>query len=126
MKAKAEISLGTKPSTLADGVFDQIRTAIIEGELEPGAKINEPQLSKQYGISRGPLREAIRRLEGCKLVEIKPNIGANIVSLNISQINEINEFNSLSNKKTMNTNIELIINNALLAGVLAYYFNLIN
>ena len=91
MKAKAEFSLGAKPSTLADGVFDRIRTAIIEGELEPGSKINEPQLSKQYGISRGPLREAIRRLEGCKLVEIKPNIGANIVSLNISQIIEIYE-----------------------------------
>ena len=80
-----------KPSTLADDVFDRIRTAIVKGELAPGSKINEPQLSRQYGISRGPLREAIRRLEGCKLVEIKPNIGANIVHLDISQIIEIYE-----------------------------------
>lgn len=80
-----------KLSTLADEVFDQIRTAIVKGELAPGSKINEPQLSKQYGISRGPLREAIRRLEGCKLVEIKPNIGANIISLKISQLIEIYE-----------------------------------
>jgi DNA-binding GntR family transcriptional regulator len=80
-----------KSSTLADDVFDQIRTSIVKGELAPGSKINEPQLSKQYGISRGPLREAIRRLEGCKLVEIKPNIGANVVSLNISQLIEIYE-----------------------------------
>ena len=76
----------TKPSTLADDVFDQIRNAIVKGELAPGSKINEPQLSRQYGISRGPLREAIRRLEGCKLVEIKPNVGANIIYLSISQI----------------------------------------
>ena len=80
-----------KTSTLADSVFDQLRTAIVKGELAPGSKVNEPQLSKQYGISRGPLREAIRRLEGCKLVEIKPNVGAKVVSLNIVQALEIYE-----------------------------------
>ena len=80
-----------KSSTLADSVFAQLRTAIVKGELAPGSKVNEPQLSKQYGISRGPLREAIRRLEGCKLVEIKPNVGAKVVSLNIVQALEIYE-----------------------------------
>ena len=79
------------PSTLADSVFKQLRIAIVKGELPPGSKVNEPQLSKQYGISRGPLREAICRLEGCKLVEITPNIGAKVVSLNIRQIIEIYE-----------------------------------
>ena len=80
-----------KTSTLADSVFDQIRTAIVKGELAPGSKVNEPQLSQQYGISRGPLREAIRRLEGCKLVEITPNVGAKVVSLNSQQVIEIYE-----------------------------------
>lgn len=80
-----------KTSTLADSVFDQLRTAIVKGELAPGSKVNEPQLSKQYGISRGPLREAIRRLEGCKLVEIRPNTGAKVVSLNKEQALEIYE-----------------------------------
>jgi DNA-binding GntR family transcriptional regulator len=81
----------SKSSTLADSVFDQIRSAIVKGELVPGSKVNEPQLSKQYGISRGPLREAIRRLEGCKLVEITPNLGAKVISLNESQAIEIYE-----------------------------------
>ena len=81
----------TSPTTLADNVFNQMRTAIVKGELAPGSKINEPQLSRQYGISRGPLREAIRRLEGCKLVEITPNIGAKVISLNSSQTIEIYE-----------------------------------
>lgn len=81
----------SKTSTLADTVFDQLRTAIVKGELLPGSKVNEPQLSKQYGISRGPLREAIRRLEGCKLVEITPNVGARVVSLNREQAIEIYE-----------------------------------
>ncbi len=83
--------IGLKTSTLADTVFDQIRTAIVKGELPPGSKVNEPQLSKQYGISRGPLREAIRRLEGCKLVEITPNVGAKVISLNSEQAIEIYE-----------------------------------
>lgn len=77
--------------TLADHVFDQLRTAIVSGEFAPGSKINEPQLAERYGISRGPLREAIRRLEGCKLVEIKPNIGAKVISLSGSQAIEIYE-----------------------------------
>lgn len=84
-------SAHTSSSTLADSVFEQIRTSIIKGELSPGSKVNEPQLSKQYGISRGPLREAIRRLEGCKLVEVKPNAGARVVSLNSEQALEIYE-----------------------------------
>jgi len=77
--------------TLADNVFDQLRSAIVSGEFAPGSKINEPQLAERYGISRGPLREAIRRLEGCKLVEIKPNVGAKVVSLNGLQAIEIYE-----------------------------------
>lgn len=80
-----------KSQTLADDVFDQLRTAIVKGDLPPGSKINEPQLATQYGISRGPLREAIRRLEGCKLVEIKPNAGAKVVSLDVTQVSEIYE-----------------------------------
>jgi len=80
-----------KTSTLADTVFGQIRTAIVKGELPPGSKLNEPQLSRQYGISRGPLREAIRRLEGCKLVEITPNVGAKVISLDRQQTIEIYE-----------------------------------
>ena len=77
--------------TLSDNVFDQLRSAIVSGEFPPGSKINEPQLAERYGISRGPLREAIRRLEGCKLVEIRPNVGAKVVSLNGSQAIEIYE-----------------------------------
>lgn len=76
-------------STRSDEVFAAVRTAIVKGDIAPGSKINEPQLSRQYGVSRGPLREAIRRLEGCKLVEIKPNSGARVVSLTTDQLLEL-------------------------------------
>ncbi|MEQ8952593.1 MAG: GntR family transcriptional regulator [Gammaproteobacteria bacterium] len=79
------------PATLANTAFERLRTAITSGDLAPGSKLSEPQISLQYGISRGPLREAIRRLEGCKLVEIRPNAGARVVSLNRAQALEIYE-----------------------------------
>jgi len=80
-----------KAETLANDTFNQIRNDIFNGRLSPGSKLNESVLSKQYGVSRGPLREAIRRLEGCKLVQIKPNSGARVVSVDIDQAIEIYE-----------------------------------
>jgi len=75
--------------TIADRVFTRIRHAIVEGSLPPGSKISEPELARTYGISRGPLREAIGRLEACSLVVRKPNIGARVVTLSNEQLLEI-------------------------------------
>ncbi len=70
-----------EPKTLSEQVFNEIKDAIIAGDLEQGSKITEDKLAKQYGISRGPLREAIGQLEGRRLVERKSNLGARVVSL---------------------------------------------
>jgi len=75
--------------TIADKVFAQIQRAIVEGQIPPGSKISEPELARTYGISRGPLREAIGRLEACSLVERKANVGARVVTLSSTQLLEI-------------------------------------
>ena len=75
--------------TLADQAFDQIVTAIVRGDLAPGERLSESSLAKTFGISRGPLREAIRRLEGRKLVQRTPHIGARVVSLTTDDLVEI-------------------------------------
>ncbi|GGO85468.1 transcriptional regulator [Marinobacterium nitratireducens] len=75
--------------TLADRVCEEIVTAIVKGELPPGHKISEPELARTYGISRGPLREAIRRLEALRLIERKPHIGARVVKLTAAELVEI-------------------------------------
>ena len=67
--------------TLAEHVFRRIQAAIVQGEIPPGSKISEPELARTYGISRGPLREAIHRLEGQKLLVRVPHVGARVVSL---------------------------------------------
>ena len=61
--------------SLVDAATEQLEAAIISGELTPGKRLREQQLADEYGISRGPLREAIRRLEGRRLLERTANIG---------------------------------------------------
>jgi DNA-binding GntR family transcriptional regulator len=75
--------------TLAERVFQQLQDAIVRGELAPGSKITEPGLSKTYGISRGPLREAMRRLEAHRLIERVPHVGARVVQLSMKELLEL-------------------------------------
>ncbi|MFG6668046.1 GntR family transcriptional regulator [Halomonas sp. HNIBRBA4712] len=75
--------------TLAERVFHQLQSAIVRGELAPGSKITEPGLSKTYGISRGPLREAMRRLEAHRLIERVPHVGARVVKLSMKELLEL-------------------------------------
>ncbi|WP_295433611.1 GntR family transcriptional regulator [uncultured Thiodictyon sp.] len=88
MDAIAE-PLPEEASTIADRVFGQLRQAIVEGEFAPGSKISEPELAARLGISRGPLREAMRRLESTNLVERRPNLGARVITLSSEQLLEI-------------------------------------
>jgi DNA-binding GntR family transcriptional regulator len=75
--------------TLSEQVFNDLKEAIIKGELPQGSKITEDEIAKQYGISRGPLREAIRRLEGLRLLVRKPHAGTRVVTLTHSMMEEI-------------------------------------
>lgn len=75
--------------TLAERVFHQLQDAIVRGEIAPGSKITEPGLSKTYGISRGPLREAMRRLEAHRLIERVPHVGARVVQLSMQELLEL-------------------------------------
>jgi DNA-binding GntR family transcriptional regulator len=76
-------------TTIPDRIFSLIKEAIVEGHMPAGSKISEPELARAYGISRGPLREAIGRLEACGLVVRRPNVGARVVTLSSNQLIEI-------------------------------------
>ncbi len=75
--------------TLAEQVFHRLRRQIVEGEIPAGTKISEPELSRSLGISRGPLREAIGRLEAGGLLVRRANVGARVVELSLEQLLEI-------------------------------------
>jgi DNA-binding GntR family transcriptional regulator len=59
----------------------RLRQRIVEGQLAPGAKLNERELSEQLKVSRTPLREAIRMLAAEGLVELLPNRGAVVAQM---------------------------------------------
>ena len=79
----------TEPLTLTERLHDQLRQEIVEGLIPAGSKLSEPELARRFGISRGPLREVIRRLEAGHLVELKANVGARVVALSPDQLIEI-------------------------------------
>ena len=63
-------------ATLATTLTDRLVKAIVSGELAPGEKLSEPELAQRFGTSRGPLREALQRLEGMRLVDRRAHQGA--------------------------------------------------
>jgi DNA-binding GntR family transcriptional regulator len=75
--------------TLADQIFSRIRQEIVEGRIPPGSKMSEPELARRFGISRGPLREAMRRLESSSLVVRRANVGARVIDLSSEQLLEV-------------------------------------
>jgi DNA-binding GntR family transcriptional regulator len=85
----ADADSGAEALTLADRVFSQIQTAIVKGELAPGSKMSEAELAARYGVSRGPLREALRRLEGRKLLTRIPHVGVRVISLSFDELIQI-------------------------------------
>ena len=89
MKQNIQDNTAPEVRTLAERVFNQLQDAIVRGELAPGTKITEPGLSKAYGISRGPLREAMRRLETHRLIERVPHVGARVVKLSMQELLEL-------------------------------------
>lgn len=67
--------------TSADKTFFELRNDIVEGTIAAGSKLSEAELASRYQVSRAVIREAINRLEACRIVDRKPNIGARVVTL---------------------------------------------
>ncbi len=89
MQKTMTLPAATSSETLAENVLRQIQSAIVKGDIAPGSKISEPELARAYGISRGPLREALHRLEGQKLLVRIPHVGARVVSLSRHELGEL-------------------------------------
>ncbi|MCI2397920.1 GntR family transcriptional regulator [Aliiroseovarius subalbicans] len=77
------------PQTLRDIVQDRMREAIIAGHFAPGERLVERPLCDQLGVSRTVIRETIRYLEAEGLVEIVPNRGPIVATLNWDQAKQI-------------------------------------
>lgn len=76
---------------LRDVVFNTLRQAILKGELEPGERLMEIQLAERLGVSRTPIREAIRKLELEGLVLMIPRKGAEVAKISEKSLRDVLE-----------------------------------
>ena len=90
MNKLSSLKLGNyKP--LRELVFDALREAILSGTLKPGDRLMEVQLAEEMGVSRTPVREAIRKLELEGLVVMVPRKGAYVSGLSLKDAADLFE-----------------------------------
>ncbi|TNH37896.1 GntR family transcriptional regulator [Paracoccus haeundaensis] len=76
---------------LLDAILSRLRDMIIEGQLPPGTRLNEGQIGQQLGVSRTPLREAIKYLASEGLVELVPARGAVVKQFGAREVRDMLE-----------------------------------
>jgi DNA-binding GntR family transcriptional regulator len=77
--------------TLRERILSAIRAAIVSGQIRQGSRIMEPELAERFGISRTPIREAIRQLESEGLISVIPRKGAIVASISPQDISNFFE-----------------------------------
>jgi DNA-binding GntR family transcriptional regulator len=75
--------------SLHDELTERLRTLITRGDLAPGEKVPEKDLCKQFGVSRTPLREALKVLASEGIVTLRPNRGAMVSALTTEELEEV-------------------------------------
>ncbi|MEZ9233505.1 GntR family transcriptional regulator [Vibrio amylolyticus] len=87
--SEAKTTNGDKENTKSDNLTEYLIEAIVSGEIPPGSKISEPELAKRFTVSRGPLREAIMRVQGLGLIERIPHVGARVIAFSEEKLLEL-------------------------------------
>jgi DNA-binding GntR family transcriptional regulator len=94
----APLGAGDEPlpyRTLQDLTTDRLRTAILRGRFPPGARLHHDTLARQFGVSRMPVRQALRVLHSEGLIELRPHRGAVVIALDPEEILQIFEVRGL-------------------------------
>ena len=71
---------------LSDTLFESVLDHIVSGEYPPGQMISEKDLCKEFNVSRTPFREAIRKLEEMRMVEVVPRFGTYVTEVDINEV----------------------------------------
>lgn len=100
---------------LRDVVFRTLREAILEGKLKPGDRLMEIQLSNKLGVSRTPIREAIRMLEKEGLVIIIPRKGAQVAKMSEKDMEDVLEIREVLDELAVQAACDRITDEELVA-----------
>lgn len=82
-------------ATLPEQIANRLVEGIIKGQYSPGQRLQETALARQFSVSRGPIREALRILERERLVVIRPHHGAHVAALTREDVADIFEVRAL-------------------------------
>lgn len=86
-----ELTEPIQPFFLGERVFALLQRAILRGELSPGTRLNDIELARRLGVSRSPVRDALKRLEYDGLIVVHPRRGSFVVKLTKKQVQDILE-----------------------------------
>jgi DNA-binding GntR family transcriptional regulator len=78
-----------KSQTRTEWLASRIADAVLAGELAPGARLDELSLAARYGVSRTPVREALRQLTATGLIESKPRRGSTVAHVTSEQLDKL-------------------------------------
>src|SRR5438874_11414386 len=87
MDGTATIGAGHRP--LRDKVVDELRRRIIDGVYEPGDRLTEERLADDFGVSRNPVREAIRVLEAEGFLRAQPRRGDVVAQMSVQDVEDL-------------------------------------
>ena len=88
-------NLKLNKQSIADQIKEELKTRIVNVEIEQGEKLDLPKLEEEFEVSRAPVREALQSLADEGLVEVKPRVGYFAVELTTDQIEDICEMRKL-------------------------------
>lgn len=97
-----------KPRVLRQEVLTALRTAILANEISAGSRLLEADVAEKMGVSRAPVREAIRHLEQEGLVEIFPHRGAVVVGLPETEIDAIYELRAVIEGRATAASVDVV------------------
>jgi DNA-binding GntR family transcriptional regulator len=83
------VSIGEAHRPLRDKVVVELRRRIIDGVYEPGDRLTEERLAEDFGVSRNPVREAIRVLEAEGFLHAQPRRGAVVASMSVRDVEDL-------------------------------------
>ncbi|TCK21967.1 GntR family transcriptional regulator [Pseudonocardia endophytica] len=83
------VKRGSSSGTRADELYERLRSDIFMGRLEPGRRLKFPDLCAEYGTSVGPVREALTRLTGERLVMLQAHLGYTVTPLSADELTDL-------------------------------------
>ncbi|MDQ0340778.1 DNA-binding GntR family transcriptional regulator [Caldalkalibacillus uzonensis] len=95
-------------STLQKRVCNILREAILKGDFQPGERLVQDELAQELGVSRMPVREALRQLESEGLVVLEPHKGAIVKMLSLHEVEEIYTLRAMLESLALEKSIPLL------------------